>query len=103
MNVVVVVHFEPVPGREAELEQALIDSLPAVHEEPGCLLYALHRDADGRIVLIENWESEAELDVHGAGPAVAALDARIEGLTASPPHVARLSPLPAGDRQRGAL
>ena len=70
-------------------------------EEPGCELYvAIHDAPDGTIVMIEKWTSARELDDHGGGDAVRALNSSLEGLLASPVEVTRLVPLPAGARSR---
>ncbi len=101
--IVVTAVFVPAPGKYEEVVAALEPAIAAVHEEPGCLLYAIHRDPDGTIVMIEKWESEALLDEHGAGPAVAALNASLEGKLAKPVEVTRLIPLPAGTPEQGLL
>ncbi|HEX5906294.1 MAG TPA: hypothetical protein VFY56_04685, partial [Propionibacteriaceae bacterium] len=58
---------------------------------------------DGTIVMIEKWTSVRDLDDHGAGEAVRALDASLDGLLASPTEVTRLVPLPAGTEGQGQL
>jgi quinol monooxygenase YgiN len=103
MSVTVVVDFVPRDGCAQALRDALVASVPAVHDEEGCALYSLHADPDGRIVMIESWTSAALLDRHGPGAAVAALDARIDGLLASAPVVRRLEPVPAGTDRQGRL
>ena len=47
-------------------------------------LYAIHDAPDGTIVMIEKWTSVGDLDDHGLGEAVRALNASLEGLLASP-------------------
>ena len=72
--------------------------MPAVHAEPGCLLYAIHDAEDGTITMIEKWESVADLEAHGAGPAVAGRCRRrsTDCLTA-PAHVVPMTPIPVGE------
>jgi quinol monooxygenase YgiN len=53
--------------------------------------------------MIEKWASVRELDEHGAGEAVQALNASLEGLLGSPVEVTRLVPVPAGTEQQGQL
>lgn len=101
--VVVTAYFYPAPGRHDQVVEALRPAIAAVHEEPGCELYAIHDAPDGTIVMIEKWTSVAELDEHGSGEAVRALNASLEGLLASPTEVARLVPLPAGADDQGQL
>jgi quinol monooxygenase YgiN len=101
--VVVTAVFTPEPGKEQELATALSESLPAIHEEPGCILYALHTAPDGRIVMLEKWASREDLAAHDTSPGVQALRAAIDGLVAGPVAVEFLTPLPAGTPEQGAL
>lgn len=103
MTVVVTAVFTPAAGSRDRLIEALQHAVPAVHEEPGCLLYALHDAADGSIVMIEKWASDSDLAAHAEGPAVARLNTLIDGLTAKPVVVTTMAPLPAGTREQGAL
>ena len=101
--VVVTAYFRPAPGQHEQVVEALRPAIAAVHEEPGCKLYAIHDAPDGSIVMIEKWTSVRELDDHGAGEAVRALNASLEGLLASQVEVTRLVPLPAGTGKQGQL
>ena len=101
--VVVTAYFRPAPGQHDRVVQALRPSIAAVHEEPGCELYAIHDAPDGTIVMIEKWSSVQELDEHGSGKAVRAQNAALKGLLTSPVEVTRLVPLPAGTEEQGQL
>lgn len=101
--IVVTAVFRPQASAHDQVVQALRAAIPAVHEEPGCLLYAIHDAPDGSIVMIEKWTSADLLDQHGSGAAVAALNTALEGLLAEPVEVTRLVPLAAGTAEQGAL
>jgi len=101
--VVVTAVFTPKEGRFDAVVAALHPAIAAVHEEPGCLLYAIHEAPDGTIVMIEKWASAQLLDEHGSGAAVADLNAALDGLVAKPTEVTRLVPIPAGTAAQGAL
>jgi quinol monooxygenase YgiN len=101
--IVVTAHFVPVDGQFDAVHEALLPAIAAVHKEPGCVLYAIHRTPENTIMMIEKWESAELLDTHGAGPAVAALNASLEGKLAGPVEVTRLEPLPAGTEIQGQL
>lgn len=103
MPVVVTAVFRPAPGRREDLVEALRSTIPGVHAERGCLLYAIHDAEDGTITMIEKWSSAADLDAHGSGPAVAALGAAIDDLVAAPAHVTRMTPIPVGAAAVGEL
>ena len=101
--VVVTAIFTPAEGQRDALVAALSPAIAEVHGEDGCELYAIHDSPDGTIVMLEKWTTADLLDAHGAGEAVARLNASIEGLVARPPVVTRLVPIPAGTAEQGAL
>jgi quinol monooxygenase YgiN len=101
--VVVTAVFVPRAGSFAAVTDVLSRAIARVHDEPGCLLYAIHRDPEDRIIMIEKWESSQLLDDHGAGEAVAELNRDIDGLLAEPVLVTRLVPIPAGTADQGQL
>jgi quinol monooxygenase YgiN len=101
--VVVTAVFTPADGALDQLVEALSYAIAEVHEESGCLLYAIHSDPAGRIVMIEKWESAELLDEHGSGEPVKRLNAVIADLIAEPVEVTRLAPIPAGTPTQGQL
>ncbi|WP_114559776.1 putative quinol monooxygenase [Desertihabitans aurantiacus] len=101
--VVVTAYFHPLPGKHDAVVEALHPAIAAVHAEPGCQLYAIHRAPDDTVVMIEKWSSEEYLDVHGSGGAVATLNENLEGLLARPVEVTRLRPIPSGTPEQGQL
>lgn len=101
--IVVTAVFFPAADQHGAVVEALAPAIAAVHAEPGCLLYAIHDAPDGSIVMIEKWESAELLDEHGAGPAVAALNASLVGKLERPVEVTRLVPIPAGTAEQGLL
>lgn len=101
--VVVTAYFYPRPEAREQVLAALDPAITAVHQEEGCLLYAIHDAPDESIVMLEKWESAELLDAHGQGEPVARLNAALDGLLAQPVVVTRLVPLPVGDAVKGAL
>ncbi|MEV4729520.1 putative quinol monooxygenase [Saccharopolyspora sp. NPDC049426] len=102
-EVVVTAVFHLVPGKREALEAVLKSVIPDVHEEPGCLLYALHEADENTLVFIEKWESRELLDAHQRADAVARLNAEAAGLLQSPPEVVTMSALPCGHQTKGQL
>jgi quinol monooxygenase YgiN len=103
MPVVVTAKFTPNEGSFNQVVAALSPAIAEVHEEPGCLLYAIHETPDGQILMIEKWESAELLDAHGAGEPVKRLNASLEGLLQRPVEVERHEPIPAGTLDQGTL
>jgi quinol monooxygenase YgiN len=101
--VVVVAVFSAAPGKLDDLRTALVEAIPAVHAEAGCELYAIHDAPGDQIYMLEKWSSADLLDAHGDGPAVARLQELTRGLTAGPPEVIRMRPIPAGTPEQGLL
>ena len=102
MAVVVVATITPKEGLLDEVVEIYKETIPLVHQEPGCELYALHRGKD-RLVMIERWESREALAVHGKAPALAAAHAKTDGKLAGPADVQITEAVPAGDPSKGAL
>ncbi len=102
MTVVVTAVFHPNPGAKDHLVEVLRATMPAVHEEPGCLLYAIHDADDGSVTMIEKWATRADLDAHSTGTAVAPLREAADPLLARPTVVTTMTPIPVGDAA-GAL
>ena len=102
MSVVVVATITPVPGEEDAVREALLSSIPLVHEEPGCELYALH-EGRGEFVMVERWESPEALKVHGTAEALTTLGGQLAGKLQGAPEVRRLTAVPAGDADKGAV
>ena len=103
MSVIVTAVFTPKDGATGHVTAALSPAIAEVHQEPGCLLYAIHEAPNGQIVMIEKWETGELLDAHGEGAAVQRLNESLEGLLQEPVEVTRLSPIPAGTDHQGML
>ncbi|MGY1606586.1 MULTISPECIES: putative quinol monooxygenase [unclassified Geodermatophilus] len=103
MSVVVVATISPKPEHADEVRQAVLDTVPRVHEEPGCERYSLHEGRDGALVMVEKWESPEALAAHGKAEPLSALSGRLEGKLTERPSVTVLDAVPAGDPAKGAL
>ena len=102
MSVVVVATIIPLPEHREAVIAAFTETIPAVHAEDGCELYALHQAAD-RLVMIEKWASPEALRSHRKGAALAALNPRLAGKITGPAEVVVLQPVSVGDPGQGQL
>jgi quinol monooxygenase YgiN len=102
VSVVVVATITPLPGQVEAVREAILAAVPAVHEEPGCELYALH-EGEGEFVLVERWASADALRVHGSAEALRTLGGQLAGKVAGAADVKRLTPVPAGEAEKGAV
>ena len=102
MSVVVVATVIPRPEHRDEVVAAYTETIPKVHAEDGCELYALHRGED-RLVMIEKWASREALGAHNQGAALAAMRARLAGKLTGPAEVIVFEAVPAGDPAKGQL
>jgi quinol monooxygenase YgiN len=102
VSVVVVATITPSDGHYDEVRQILLDTIPLVHEEPGCELYSLHEDGQ-RFVMIEQWESAEALDTHSNAEALTNAGRALAGKLAGKLDVRSLSAVPAGVPAKGAL
>jgi quinol monooxygenase YgiN len=67
-----------VPEHHAEVLLALTNTVPWVHAEDGCDIYALHEGPD-RLVLIEEWTYDEALAAHATAQPLAHLRSRLGG------------------------
>lgn len=101
--VIVTAEFHPLPGRSDAVLEAIHAAIPAVHEEDGCILYAINAAEDGGLMMIEKWRDAASLAAHAAGEPVRKLNESLEGLVSAPATVLTFAPSPAGQDAKGAL
>jgi quinol monooxygenase YgiN len=102
MPVVVVAIVTPKPDKIDEVREVLKRTVPAVHEEPGCDLYALH-ESDGSFIFVEQWADAEALRTHSSAPAVTTMFKEVSDHLAEPPVIKMAQPVPAGDAAKGAL
>lgn len=67
MAVRIIVSMTAAPGKRQALMDAFRDLCPSVQEEPGCQQYEFFqsRDDQERFALLELWDDEEALRVHG--------------------------------------
>jgi len=99
---VVVATLIPKPDQVDEVRAVLLKTIPEVHQEPGCKLYALH-EAPGKFVFVEEWADDAALVAHSGAPAIGAMIKTLDGSLEGPPDITILTPVPAGDPSLGQL
>ena len=104
-QVVVAVIIKAQPGRVEEVVTGFAPIIEQTHGEEGCLNYALHRDLNDpdKLVLIERWRSQADLDEHFTKPYMAQMGEMAAGLLAEPPTISFCTPEPLGDPAKGTL
>ena len=104
-EVVVVARARAKEGREQDLMRAFDDVIPPTHEEGGCQRYALHRGTDDPrlFVMIERWDSRADLDRHLGTAHVQKLFGALPDLIDGAPELMILENVSAATGDKGAL
>ena len=104
MAIIVVATAIPIPEHRDEVIAAFEAAAEKVHaSEDGCLLYALHETQDGKLVMIEKYESGEAFAAHVKGDGLAALIAALKDKLTGPMDVQMLAPHSAGSASKGAL
>lgn len=87
----VIATFVAAPGKEDELEEALVALVEPTRREAGCLRYDLVRGhgRSAELVFIEEWESVAQLDAHSQTDHIHAAQARVAPLLSGPASIER--------------
>ena len=87
----VVAHLTAKPDRIEETRAALEACIDPTREEEGCILYELmQNNADPTdFTFVEEWTSDAALDLHLQTPHLKELQSRSDELFAKPPDIRR--------------
>jgi quinol monooxygenase YgiN len=64
--------MRPRPGKAAQLRTGLLALVAPTRAEAGCVNYDVYEEADGGLILVETWRSQAGLEAHQQQPAVRA-------------------------------
>ena len=88
-TVTVVATFQAKPGKEAELQKALISLVAPTRKEAGCLNYDLHASPEdsSKFLFHENWTTKAALDAHLQNDQIKALLPRMGELCVGMPEI----------------
>lgn len=79
------------PGMRDKILEHFRANMPTVHAEKGCVEYVPAIDAEGfpplygpdTFVVIEKWETAADLKAHAAAPHMAAYSAKVRDMVAN--------------------
>jgi quinol monooxygenase YgiN len=87
----VVAKLQARAGKEETLRKALEGLIEPTKKEKGCRRYALMQDRQNPLVItvLEEWETNADLDTHLALPHLQKLFAQLPELLAAPPEITR--------------
>lgn len=89
--IAVIAKLNVAEGKEADFEKHMLGLAAQVRaNEPGNHLYTLCKDADGKYLVMELYESEEALAAHGQSDHFKAAGAGFAGLMAGAPDIARL-------------
>ena len=103
MSFVIVATMFPKPEFRADVVTALEGLIARVHaEDAGCELYSLNEGKD-RLVMIEKWATQEDMQAHSASAAFKALTAVLDGKLAADMDVQILQPHPAGTPGQGQV
>lgn len=91
------------PNCEMKLEEVLKTLSLGTYTEPGCIVYALHRDINDPsvFVLVEGWASKVDLEAHFNTPHFLQQFPNISSLIVGEPELTYLIPL--GEGKKGNL
>lgn len=65
-----VVTLTPHPEHYADVVGLLVEVIPAIQQDPGCLVYALHEAVDHTVVLVESWRDREAWLAHFNSPPI---------------------------------
>jgi quinol monooxygenase YgiN len=83
-HTVVVVTLTPHPEHYSVVVDLILEVIPEIHRDPGCVLYALHETVDNDVVLIESWVDRDAWLAHFELPAIVRLKKELPPWLATP-------------------
>ena len=87
----VIAKLQVTEGKESAFEEVMSNLIDQVRaNEPGNHLYSLCKDADGKYLMLELYDSEADIEAHGQSEHFKAAGAGFRGLMSGPPDIQRL-------------
>jgi quinol monooxygenase YgiN len=88
-TITVVATFQAKPGKETELQKALISLVAPTRKEAGCINYDLHISPEdaGKFLFHENWTTKAALGAHLQNTHIQVLLPRMDALCVGMPEI----------------
>lgn len=88
-DLIVIASAKAKPGKEKELEKALLDASKPTRIQPGSVSFSLYRSKEDPSVIIgfERWSSEKEHNMHLQGAHVQKLMGAMKDILAEPPKI----------------
>jgi|UniRef100_UPI0040488819 quinol monooxygenase YgiN len=99
----VVAIFTPKPEHRDEIRSLLLRITPIVHDEPGCELYAMHEDVEGRFIYVETWTTRDDWTDHVDRQTVKDILTGVEGKLIGEIQVFEMHNLSTGSSGKGSL
>lgn len=93
MTVTVIATLQVVPGQRDALLAELVQLVPKVLTEPGCLGYAPHTAGREKVVIVESWESMEALGAHAEAEPLTSFNVAAANLLAAPMDVVVARPV----------
>ena len=85
----IVAAIYPKPGKAEAVKAEILNNIPHVRKEKGCLRYDLHalKDGGGRFLFYEIWADKAAFEAHRVAPHMTAYRERVKDLLEKPTEV----------------
>ncbi|MDH6126515.1 antibiotic biosynthesis monooxygenase [Kitasatospora sp. GP82] len=99
---IVIAHVHPEPGRLQEVLDAYRETVPLIHQEHGCELFAVQTDGES-VLIVERWTTPEHLQAHAHGRVYARIRELIDGALERPSDVWRLENIPLGMPTKGTI
>ncbi len=93
--VYVVAKLQARAGKEEALRKLIEQGVESTRKEKGCLRYSVMQDRQNPLVLtlLEEWETEADLNTHLALPHLQKVFTQLPDLLGAPPDIVRYKKL----------
>ena len=93
MSLHIIAKLTPKPGAETQLRDAMEAMVAPSRAEAGCRRYDAFQLESGLVIVIEAWDNQAALDIHGLTSHMTVFRAEIADLLAGPVAIEKLDPI----------
>ena len=89
----IIAKIDPKPGSASALRDAMNALVAPSRAEAGCRRYDAFQSQTGQVIVVETWDDEAALALHGETDHIKIFREKIAGLVAGPVVIEVLQPI----------
>ncbi|WP_217554685.1 putative quinol monooxygenase [Streptomyces sp. GbtcB6] len=99
---IVIARVRPLPGHVEDVLDAYAETVPLIHQEQGCELFAVHTDGES-VFIVERWTRPEDLKAHATSPVMARIRELLADAVAAPADIWQVDNVALGETAKGTI